>query len=632
MRHITNTTHSPVVQTSIPASRWWLGLVVLTCGVLVLGLRLIQLQIVEGAEWENRATQNRIFGSLTPPGRGMIFDRYGEPLLLNQPDYYELLDRSSLFGPSRLVDSDTGLAIMATDSALVRQQLHRSYPLGPALAHTLGYVTAVTAEELVQNPDVSAFDQTGKQGLEQSFDRQLRGAPGQEQYEISALGIKRRLMNKIEAGTGAPIQTTLDPFLSAISYQALGDNRGAVIVADAKTGDILSIVSTPSFDPNLLTTKTTDAASESARRTAVSALFTDERQLFFNRAVSGAYPPGSIFKLVTALAALQSGNMTANTEVLDEGVLKVGDFSYANWYFTQFGRTEGAISLQKAIARSNDIFFYKAAEAAGPDAIALLAHSLGFGQPVGLELRGEHSGLVPDPRWKEATRGERWFLGNTYHYGIGQGDLLVTPVQVAQLLQTVSNVGAKCPLHLTSTQRSNCENVGLNEEHLELVLQGMLDACSEGGTAYPFFPWNRARVTAQTQADERIASGQVACKTGTAEIGATDERGFKKTHGWFAMSVGTKALIDAQLAVLDQPPSASASAVLTVPTRTRSFPMYLEKARWLEQVKKSGFPETIVLVVLVESDEQRPYREGSRDAGPIAKQILDWIAGPVVAQ
>lgn len=609
----------------------------MSCLALVLVLRLAQLQVIEGVSWAERATQNRLYGSLTVPSRSVAFDRYGQPLMFNVPDYFELIDRTALFGSMRLMNPAEGLALLATDSAAVRQQFHRLYPLGPALSHVLGYVSAVTAEELAVDRSLTAIDQTGKQGLEQTYDRQLRGAPGEEQYEISALGIKRRLVKKTEAGEGEPISTTLDPYLSAVSYRALGDNRGAVVIADVSSGDILSVVSTPSFDPNLLTMRTSDSASKAARRQAVQSLFSDERQLFFNRAIAGTYPPGSIFKLVTALSALQSGKVTATTEVVDEGVLKVGDYSYANWYFTQYGRTEGAISLQRALARSNDIYFYKAAEAAGPDLIASMAHSLGFGQPVGLEIRGEQSGLVPDPHWKEATKNERWFLGNTYHYGIGQGDLLVTPVQVAQMMQTIGNAGTKCPLHLIRSASKNCENIGLQDDQLELVLQGMLDACSEGGTAYPFFSWNTRFASEKTRASERIAAGQVACKTGTAEFGGTDNRGYKLTHGWYAMIVGVKELLAAQadsdtttyfsLGSTNSTESAQlVAATSAAAVRTRSLPLYLEKQNWLEQVRANGFPEKIIIVVLVESDVERPYREGSRDAAPIAKEIVDWMA------
>lgn len=623
--------------TPISDTRWWLAVIVLISFSLILWLRLGQLQVVEGVEWADRAVQNRLYGSLIPPSRAVALDRYGEPLVYNAVEYYQLADTAALFGPTSRISTETGLALLATSSATVRQQTHRLYPLGAAMAHVLGYVTPVTAEELLaKNRTVSAFDQTGKQGIEQSFDAQLRGAPGEDQYEISALGIKRRLIARTESGIGEPIETTLDPFLSAVSFRAMGDNEGAVVIADAGTGAILSLVSTPSFDPNILSMRESEQSSESARRASVQQLFIDERQLFFNRAVSGAYPPGSIFKIVTALAALQSGNVTAATEVVDEGVLRVGEFSYANWFFTQYGQTDGAISIQRALARSNDIFFYKAAEATGPELIASVAHSLGFGQKTGLELASEQDGLVPDPKWKELARGERWFLGNTYHYGIGQGDLLVTPVQVAQMMQTVAADGVKCPLHLEQNDQNNCENAGIDEENLDLVLSGMLDACSTGGTAYPFFPWNEAHQTEEQQANKRIEAGQVACKTGTAEFGATDGQGFKQTHGWFAMEVGTKALLSTQLAsesagladgatvsVATSSAAASSSAQLT----TRSLPLYQDKSRWLESIKKSGFPDEIVIVVLVESDGARPYREGSRDAAPVAKEIVDWMAG-----
>lgn len=620
----------------IAPGRWWAGVILLICSAGVLLLRLFELQIVEGSAWADRAEQNRLFGSLTAPGRSVIFDRYGEPLVLNETEYYKLEQKTALFGPSQLVSADEGLRMLATESGSVRQQFHRLYPLGPVLAPTLGYVTAVTADELLSSEGaLSSYDQTGKQGMEQRFDRQLRGAPGEEQYEISALGIKRRLIKKTDADEGEPLTTTIDPFLSAVSYRALGDNRGAVVIADAATGDILTLVSAPSYDPNLLTVRTSDSASESARRQAVQAMFTDERQLFFNRAVSGTYPPGSIFKLVTALAALQSGNVSESTEIMDEGILRVGDFSYANWYYTQYGRTEGAVNLRRAIARSNDIYFYKAAEAAGPDLIASIAHSVGFGQPVGIELGGEQGGLVPDPRWKEAVRGERWFLGNTYHYGIGQGDLLVTPVQVAQLVQAIANNGTTCPLHLAKSEIRNCEVIGLNEDDLELVVQGMLDACSQGGTAFPFFSWNSAHAASEPTADARLAAGQAACKTGTAEFGGTDEKGFKKTHGWFAMTVGVKDIVAGQLAGSTQAAEHTTasgqlspdSATPAAQVRSRSLPMYLEKSRWLEEVRVHGFPEKLAIAVLVESDEARPYREGSADASPVAKEILDWIAG-----
>lgn len=616
----------------IQPDRWWSGLIAMTCLMLILIVRLIHVQLIEGSLWARKAAENRLYDSQTVPGRGVVFDRYGDPLILNEPEYYELLDVKTLFGPTKLLTTDKGLQLLATESARVRQQFHRLYPLGPVLAHVIGYVTPVTAEDLAANRDLVAFDLTGKQGLEQAFDRQLRGAPGEEQYEISALGLKRRLVEQTVGGPGAPLHTTLDPFLSAVSYQALGDNKGAVVMVDSATGELLSMVSTPSFDPNLLTARLADQASESARRSAVSQLFQDNRQLFFNRALSGTYPPGSVFKLVTALAALQSGKVTADTEVIDEGVLRVGDFSYANWYYTQNGGTEGAISLRRAIARSNDIYFYKAAEAAGPDLIASIARSIGFGSPTGLELRGEQAGLVPDPRWKELTRGERWYLGNTYHYGIGQGDLLVTPVQVAQLMQAVSHQGTKCPVHLVKSDVRNCENLGLNEADLELILQGMVDACSVGGTSYPFFAWNTQHPSDAQRASERIDHGQVACKTGTAEFGGTDEKGYKKTHGWFVITVGLQEQLRTAT-ILGESTRATLSASLTATGAadqaklSTTTQQYLDRQRWLEKVDRNGFPERIAIVVLVESDEQRPYREGSRDAAPIAKAIVDWMVG-----
>lgn len=604
-----------------------------------LGIRLIDIQVVHGEMWSQRAQANREFASRTPRQRAAILDRFDQPLVVNDWLYYYLDDPSALFGSTSLLSQTDGRQVMATDSARLVPGIRRWYPLGEAMAPVLGYVSGITAEDLQQNPDLTPSDFIGKQGLEAVLDKQLRGAQGEAMFEISAMGAKQRMLSSTPALVGQDVTTTLDPYISAVAYQALGDNTGAVVVADVKTGEILALVSKPTFDPNILTERLADPGAESVRKEAVASMFLNPTQLFFNRAIGGVYPPGSVFKLVTALAALESGKVTPETEVLDEGVLKVGDFSYANWYFTQHGRTEGLISLQRAIARSNDIYFYKAAEAAGPDAIARMAHAVGLGQPLGLGLPGEAGGLVPDPGWKEGVRGERWFLGNTYHMGIGQGDVLVSPVQQAQVTQTLLNLGSKCALHLIDSQEVDCVNLGLAEDQLQVVLAGMEDACSVGGTGYPFFAWNTQVRQEGLNFKEQLANGAVACKTGTAEFGGTDARGYKKTHGWFVMGMGVSKILAQSLATLSEESTASTSAQIVLGSKDLDLnytatsaaqtpaviERYLNHTQWLQMVQKHGFPDTIAIVVLVESEEDRPYREGSADAGPVAKKIVDWM-------
>lgn len=595
---------------------------------LLLVVRMLHLQVLDRTRWQDLALANKEFAGRTPRKRAEITDRFGGPLVVNDWHYYKLEDSNALFGKSSLISPEEGKALLATNSALLVPAIRRWYPLGPALAPVVGYVGSVTAEELKADPDLTPIDLVGKQGMEAYFDKQLRGGIGQETFEVSALGSKQRLLRTAPAVGGKPVQTTLDPYLSAVAYEALGDNKGAVVIADAKTGAILALVSAPAFDPNRMTDKLADPRQEELRKREVQAQLLDGAQRFFNRATGGVYPPGSIFKLVTALSALSSGKVTAETEFVDEGVLKVGEFTYANWYFTQFGGVEGAISLRRAIARSNDIYFYKVAEAAGPDAIAAMARQIGFGRPLSIGLPGEQAGLVPDPAWKEQTRGERWFLGNTYHYGIGQGDILITPVQSTQMVQALINKGVRCTLHLVAGPTVDCLNLGLNDHDLDLVLAGMEDACTAGGTAFPFFAWNATVRQEGLSFEDQLDGGAVACKTGTAEFGASDDRGYKKTHGWFVMGIGIGKLLEDQRLATSEAATASATLESVAATNSASLARYTDHVDWLKKVaSQPNYPNVLAVTVLVESDEERPYREGSADAGPVAKQIVDWIAG-----
>ena len=273
-----------------------------------------------------------------------------------------------------------------------------------------------------------------------------------------------------------------------------------VVVSDVGTGEILALVSSPSFDPGR------------------PAEFVDRPEKpFFNRAVGGEYPPGSVFKLVTAVAGLEEGKVTETTQIEDTGEIRVGEFRYSNWYFDQYGRKEGALNLVGGLRRSNDIFFYRVGEAVGPEKLAEWARRLGLGKATGWELGGEGAGLVPDPAWKEKFKGERWWLGNTYHMAIGQGDVAVTPLQV-NMLTGVVGTGRLCrPEIIFNFQFSifNCEDLGISEKTLELVRQGMTEACLPGGTAFPLFGWEP----------------QVACKTGTAQHGGKETL----PHAWFTV-------------------------------------------------------------------------------------------------
>lgn len=535
------------------------------CAVFsLLWLRLADLTLWRGAELLQLAQSNRHFTRSYPAERGVFLDRYDQPLVYNQKIYRLLEQPERLYSDSQPVAADVALQYLATDSARISYEFHRHYPAGPAVATALGYVSLITAEDLSANRALALSSRLGRTGLEVVFESMLRSQSGNTRFEVDALGRLRRPIARTAPAYGQNVRTTLDAELSELAYQAMAERTGAVIIMDAKNGEVLSLISTPSFDPNLFNDGRANLA-------AIRDYLQDPRQVFFNRAVNGAYPPGSIFKMITALGALEEAVIDARSVVEDEGVLKVGDFAYANWFYTQYGRVEGAVDVVRALARSNDIFFYKAAEWLGPSKLAQYARLFGLGERTGIEAPSEGRGLVPDPAWKEQQRGEPWYLGNTYHFGIGQGDLLVTPLQMAAMTQALANGGVWCRPTLLAGQASQCRGLSLERNNLDLVLQGMVAACSRGGTAFPLFEYN-----------ERYPD-LVACKTGTAEFGAADSRGFRATHAWLT-------------AIIQLPPE------------------------W-----RPALPRQLVITVLVESDAQKKYREGSQDAAPVVVEILQGL-------
>lgn len=593
----------------------------LTVGLLVgfgvIITRLFDLHIAQFSYFQSMASSNTSFTQALPAERGVFTDRYGGALVQNSVWYSKAQDALQLYADEVVVPDDAVALNMATSSAQMKPQYQRRYPFGRATAHVIGYVGPVTKADLEERSTLSMTDRVGKVGLEKVYDAQLQGIKGSVEYAVDALGTKLHEVQRVPSQPGQVIQTTLDPYLSQVALQALGDNTGAVLVVDSETGALLTMVSSPSFDPNLFSQLLSDDPAEGERQRALQQELQDPNKRFFNRALAAEYPPGSVFKLVTALAALEEEKIDATTTVLDEGELKVGDYSYANWFFTQYGGTDGEIALQRALARSNDIFFYKTAEYVGAYRLAEWARTLGFGRPVLSELGSSATGLVPDPTWKEQSRGEQWFLGNTYHFGIGQGDLLVTPLQIAQLVQTIAHRGAMCPVHELSSSPAQCSSLGLNDQHVALVLAGMHDACSPGGTGFMFFDHNQEWVD-ESDPYQRLADGSVACKTGTAEFGGLDERGYRRTHGWFAMTMA----VPPSVFQAEQRDESETSVSETISQNAL-------RQQWLQVANEQTFPRNLSIVVVVESDETRLYREGSRDAGPIAKNVFDFICGSV---
>lgn len=619
----------------------WLVIAAAACALFtVLFLRLGDIQLANGALFQAQADENRFFRKVLPAQRGLILDRYGDPLVWNIQQYFQVSDPKVLFPITTPVTRESALQLIATGGAeAVMTRPQRLYRFPASIAHVVGYVGEVTAEDLQKLPGLKPGMVIGKAGLELQYQKQLEGTEGLVVYEVNALGQKQRQVQVQPSLPGKDLGTSLDPYLTEYVSRQLGDVLGTAIITDADTGKVLALTSRPAFDPNVFSQMSQDPQKESERRQQIQQLFLDPRNLFFNRAISGAYPPGSIFKLMTALAGLEDKKIDERTEVVDAGTLKVGEYEFGNWYFRQYGRVEGAVNLSKAISRSNDIYFYKVAEWLGPDALAQFSKMFGFGSKTGIELPAEARGMVPDPEWKEKVKGENWFLGNTYHFGIGQGDVLTTPIQVAQMSQALANGGLLCPLSVLAGNTENgnvlvgnspeCRQVGISSEHWHTVLGGMIGACSAGGTAFPLFSYNADRYDAQKTPELNFANGALACKTGTAEFGGEDAQGHRRTHAWITVLATLPDLANGNAtpsAGLSATPSAQAEVFspLKIKTVAQMSDEELHQS-WSAKAKQFGFPSKIAITILLESDDKVPYREGSTDDGPIARKIVDFL-------
>ena len=475
---------------------------------LILFAKLFEVQVIKGKYYQTLSRENRIRHVVIPAPRGRILTRSGEELATN----VEIKKRVKFVsnGSFEITDDLTG----ATEEEFITDY-KRVYPLGDKFSHALGYLAQVSPDEMgkinpgcpekgPRAPDVLI----GKTGLEQSYECSLLGTPGEELVEVSAAGDMIRVLGRRDPVPGRDLKTTIDYGLQLTVSLAMDGKPGAAIVTDA-TGQILAFYSYPTFDPNLFIDKNNNQK--------ISGLFKDAGLPFFNRVIGGTYHPGSVFKPIVALAALQEGAIDKNFNYNDLGVITINEYSYSNWYFTQYGRTEGLVDLIKAIARSTDTFFYTIGQMTGPDAIAKWAKSFGLDSPTGIDIPGETAGLIPTPGWKKTTRNESWFLGNTYHMSIGQGDVSVTPIETNNYISGIALGGKICEPGFGTERVQNCRTVSVSQNNLNLIKAGMKAACSQGGTAFTFFDF-----------PQKHSDIDVACKTGTAEVG-TDGI----PHAWF---------------------------------------------------------------------------------------------------
>ncbi len=515
--------------------------IVLIVAVVFLFLRLFYLQIIQGARYRYLSNNNRIRTVIIHAPRGVILDRNGTPLVFNIPGFRETVD-----GKTVQIEEKEALSLIAKGNKNLEVDSLREYPYKDTMAHVLGYIGQISKDELSkqQFSSYNSGDLIGKSGIEQEYESKLKGIDGKQLVEIDARGNPVRKLGESDPIPGQDITLTIDSALQKAVFEAAKNvKKGAVIVSSPK-GEILAMVSKPSFDPNLFTIGPGYLTASDSSYLSVSDILSDsQNQPLLDRSISEVYPPGSTFKLVVAAAGLENKIIDENYQVEDTGVLTVGAFSFSNWYYTGYGGKDGMVNVVKGIKRSNDIFFYTLAGKVGVDKVSEMAKKFGLGEFLGIDLQGEAAGLVPTPEWKEKTIGEQWYLGDTYHYGIGQGFLLTTPLQVNGWTQAIANDGNLYQPHLLKDLKPQVLSSNLLDQHSsDLIKEGMIEACSPGGVAWPLFQFSvhNSKLTidgknilgvdpASGSADMRRVA--LACKTGTAEHGGSNT----EPHAWITL-------------------------------------------------------------------------------------------------
>lgn len=467
------------------------GLAVLIAFCILFG-RFVYLQIVQHEYYRTRAEDNRIALLPIVPNRGVITDRNGIVLARNysaftleitpsrvavldqtidglaeiieiqskdRKRFKRLLDEAKNFEsiPIRTRLSDEEVARFAAHryrfpGVEVKARLFRQYPLGTVASHALGYMGRVTDRDLEwigergQEANYKGTDHVGKTGLEQHYEFELHGETGYEQVEIDAGGRAIRSLRRTPPVSGNNLALTLDAKLQEMAEKAFGDRKGSLVAIEPTTGGVLALVSSPTFDPNLFVDGITPENWKD--------LNDDPKKPMVNRAINGAYPPGSTFKPFMALAALEAGKRTPAQVINDPGF-----FTFGNHTFRDDKKGgHGAVDMYKSIVHSCDTYYYMLANDLGIDGIARFMGSIGLGQRTGVDLgkddSGESKGVLPSPEWKrqrfKRPEQQKWYAGETISIGIGQGYNAYTPIQLAQATATVANNGVMFRPHLVS--------------------------------------------------------------------------------------------------------------------------------------------------------------------------------------
>lgn len=511
----------------------------------LLVLRLWFLQIVNGWNYRTKSENNRIHLQDIPPFRGLIYDTKGIMLANNRPSYdlciipeevksrKELLDRLKhliVIDPpeamQRLAEgarnypfrpvcvrkgiSRDELAFIETHrynlpGTMIEVAPQRHYIFGRLASHVLGYLGEISENQLRSGnyPDNRAGDFIGKSGVEWKWQRYLNGQRGGEQVEFDAAGRKIQVISRKPAVSGANVYLTINSGLQTLVEKAMAGKKGAIVALDPNSGQVLALASGPSFDPNVFI--------GGIDRPTWQTMMSDTNFPMQNRAVSGQYPPGSVFKIVVALAALEEGVIDPEEQIDCLGAMMLGRQAYHCW--KKYGH--GKVNLHRALVESCDIYFYKVGQRLGVDKIAHYAKRFGLGKVTGFDLGHEKEGLIPTSSWKIKRWGVPWQPGETLSMAIGQSFVLATPIQLATLISAVYHGGVLYAPQVTKQvqepergmirefEAKITGNMGVKREHLELVKSGLIGAVNE---------------TRGTGSKARVDGILVAGKTGTAQV------------------------------------------------------------------------------------------------------------------
>lgn len=541
----------------------WLWTIIIA-SVIILGLRMIYLNVIKGSYYQKVAQENRIRSIIIKAPRGKILDQTGEILVNNVPSVDVVVIPADIARHSdekekivktlsdvlKINEGEIKGKIETTDPGslepvLIRENVSREESLllaekgqslpgvmvektavreyldGPVFSHIIGYEGKISPQELAENSHYLMTDYIGKQGIEKAYESDLRGESGALRVEVDSLGKIKRELGTLNPKPGSDLVLSINAKLQKKIFEELSavlekseTKTAAAVAINPQDGKVLALVSLPSFDNNSFVKGFSGKDYQE--------IIADPDNPFFNRVVSGAYPPGSTLKPLIAAAALSEKTINSETSVDCHGGISVGSWQFGDW------KTHGTTDVRKAIAESCDVFFYSVGggygniTGLGMSRMKKYETLFGLGDKTGIDLPGEVGGFIPDEGWKLEKFGEKWFVGNSYHAAIGQGYVTVTPVQLVNYISAIANNGILYRPKIVSQVKRNggnaisipSEEIGrefVSPEVLKIVQEGMRQTVTFG--------------TATSLADLPVA---VAGKTGTAQYGVE-----KKVHNWF---------------------------------------------------------------------------------------------------